>query len=317
MTRHLAIGKEVTYGTPVAYTKYSPYITESFGEDNQMLYAETVEARDIIKKRLGAYKLEGSINMFVEPENIGLLLLGLFGGVVSQQQGVTTAYKHTFKPAASLATLTLGIGSDVTGGEKKMTSCQVKKGEFSLVAGEFVSANFDIVAQTILLDALSTPTFSALEPFVFHQGLVEIAGSTDAYVKACKIAVENVINTDPSLNSRLLQRSRLEGLKVTGSLDIEFQALDNFKRFLGDAAAVAPANVYVEHPINMKVSGELADTPHKYEFNVLCPKCVFDSNKANVNKRDWTIQNLPFTAIYDVSSAYTVVVELQNKITSY
>ena len=302
-----------------------PIIGETISEDNSFLFAETVEAREIIKARMGQFKPAGGITMFPEPENMGLLLKSLFGtvadgGVASAQQAATTTYKHTFKPTNNgPRSYTLEVGSDVTAGARKYTSALTKKMELSAVAGEFLQASFDFDAQTVALEALDTASFSALDPFVYSEAYGKIAGSEDANIEAFKVTIENMWADRPTLNSRFPAGKAIEGVKVSGSIDINFTALTNYMRFLGSSSSTSPeAQTYTPHALALHTDGiATGDATYVYELNVLMPECVFKTNKANLDKRSRMMQNVTFEAIYNASSAYVVAVELQNKVESY
>ena len=315
MARHLGIGKESVYGTPVALTKYVPYISEGITEDNQPLYAETVEARSVVKSRLGAYKVGGNLDFYMEPENCGLLLYGAIGAVSSAQQGETTAYKHTFTMGATVPPLTLAIGSDVTAGELKITSGLIKSMEIKCAVNELVSASIDIVGQKGEQTALSSPSFSALDPWVFHEGAVEIATVADTNVEAMTVKIENnIYDDDYSLGSRLRRRGGAGGFKVSGTCDLHFGSLTHWKQFYDGATGVAPANNVAEFQMELIVTGEqIGALAYYYTLHATMAKCVFDTHSAHVSKRDRTIEKCPWTAL----GSSPISLELTNEVTSY
>ncbi len=324
--RYMGIQEELTYGTPLS-TSYDfiPIISESISEDNNFLMAETVESRELVKSRLGKFIAEGTFLQYVEPENIGWILKAIFGtvadgGCTSAQQAATTTYKHTFKPTNNgPRSYTLEMGSDVTDGARKYTSALFKKIELTAAAGELMQAAIDVMAKSVTLEALDSPSFSSLEPFVFHDQYVSIAGAEDADVEAIKIVIENGWADRFALHSRTPVGKSIEDFKVSGTLDLNFDSLANYKRFLGSASSTSPeSQSYTSHALNLMTDGPATgDAAYVYEFNVLMPECYFDTNKANLDKRSRMVQNLPFHAQYNASAAYIVAVELQNKVTAY
>ena len=315
MARYLGLGKESVYGTAVAVSKYVPYTDESITEDNSFLYAETVESRSVVKARLGAYKVGGGINLYTEPENCGFLLYSALGALSTTGPADTSAYTHTFTPGTSMLGMTAFVGSDVTAGALKITSALTKSLEIKCVTGEFVSMAVDMVGQKGEQVALASPSFSALDPFVFHEGSVEIATVADTNVEAMTVKIENdIYDDDYSLGSRFRRRGGVGGLKVSGTMDLNFGSLTEWKQFYDGSTGTAPvANTYSELQLELIITGALISGSSYYKLHCTMPKCVFDTHSANVNQNKRTIENLSWTAL----GSAPISIDLVNEVTSY
>jgi len=321
MTRYLGIGKETEYGTPVEVTKYVDLISESIVASNEVIYPETAQGRDLTKQVAGPFKIGGPVNVFAEPENLGLLLLAAFGSVTSEVQG-TTAYKHEFKPADALGSLTLEIGHDTPSTARKIAGCKVDKLTIEAAVKELVSASFDVVGKTEEITTPGTPEFSELPPFVFHQGTASIAGTPNANVKAFSVTLENKLQADEGYRitpDRTIQVLDIADLLVKAKLDLAFASTDEYKRFLGNATAVSPADTLEPVALNLKCEGAVIEDTYKYTFEIDLPKVIYDTTNANINKRDLIVQGVEATALKDetVGVGYSIMATLINKVTSY
>ena len=320
-SRYVGIGVESVYGTPVAYTKYAPLINHSPSQNNNVIEADSGESQYIIKDRLGRYSTEGTFELYIEPENIGLLLKTILPtATVADQSGTTKL--HTFKPSLTTYPIyTAGFGTDVTAGEHKVTSAVTTKLNIKATADQLHTALFSYVGQKDGAVALSTPTFSTPEPFAFHESPVEIATAADANIEAISIDIEKdrFMNT-PTLGTRFQTRAGNTGrFKVSLSVDLAFESLTQWKRFYDGTTGVAPdTQTYTRHAIELLTTGVgTGDTTDKYKFNVIVPAVTFDTRKCSPSKADRTLENVTFKGIYNVAQTSPVYIELQNQVASY
>lgn len=319
MVRYIGIGKEGAYGTSVALTEFLDAIDESVKDDNGIISDQTMGQRGLTKPTPGEFKVGGGFKAYAEPENLGLLLLGLFGASsdtpTTPEAGVTL---HTFAPAVTPQYLTVGIGSEVTGGQKTVGSSAVRKAKFSIGPGQKLLAEFDIFGQTHKVDALVSPTFSTKQPFHWVHASAKIATVAKTYIKAMTIEVENKWTEDDyTLGSRLLRGAPLGGLVVKGSMDCQFDQLDQLKYFLGAAAAVAPAATLTKQRLDLEfISDVLAGATQYYFMKFIMLETLFKTHKANINKRDRTIENLEWEC-YVPSAGTQFSILYQNTIASY
>ncbi len=320
VSRFVGLGKEASYAEDVALTEFISAIDEGFGEDNQYIAEEEMGQRGLNKPQLGAFKAPGGFKFYGEPENIGLFLLGLFGEVATTPGAAASEYIHTYKPSATPQYLTVGIGTGVTAGQKTYPGFATKKGKFSLAPNNKLLVEAEGFPKTLNLDALASPSYSALDPFVFHQGSVEIATVADTNVQAMVIEVENMWKEDEyTIGSRLLRKATMQGVKVSGTMDLLFDDLTQFELFLGKAAQTAPLEGEAPTKQQLELLIETAvviDTVDTYKLNFIMKECLYKTSKANINKQERTIQNLEWEA-YNPASGDQIEAILYNGVASY
>ena len=318
-TRGIGVGKESTYGEDVALTEFISAIDENMSYDNQIISDIEMGARGMAKPMLGAFKAAGGFKFFGEPENFGLLLLGLFGSVGSVV-GAAGEYTHTFTPADSATYLTMGVITGFTAGQRTHPGYAVKKMKFTMAPNEKLLVEVDGFAKTLNIDALAAPSFSTLDPFVFHQGDAKIATSSNADIQAMTIEIENEFKEDEyTIGSRLLRKATMQGLKVTGTMDILFDSLDELELFLGKAAQTAPleGEPATKQQIDLDIDTLITiSTVQTYQFNLELKECLYKTEKANVIKQERLIQNVEFEC-YAPSTGDQVTAILENAVVSY
>lgn len=320
VSRGIGIGKEATYGQDVVLTEFISGIDENMSYDNQIISDQEMGQRGMAKPMLGAFKADGGFKFFGEPENMGLLLLGLFGQVNTIAGGGGGEFIHTFTPADVAQYLTMGVITGFTAGQRTHPGYATKKAKFSLAPNEKLLVEIDGFAKTLEIDALASPSFSVLDPFVFHQGDAQIATVSNTDIQAMTIEIENVFKEDEfTIGSRLKRTATMQGIKVSGTMDILFDSLTELELFLGKLAQTAPlegepaTKQQLDLNIDTLVTISTVDT---YQFNIELKECLYKTEKAPVVKQDRLIQNIEFEC-YAPASGDQVTAVLQNAVASY
>ena len=276
---------------------------------------------DIKKHVAGPYAVAGDFPIKVEPENIGLILLGTFGvAAAPQQQGETTAYQHDFTPIAEdsdLDSFTIGYGLKNLN-EQRFAGCKIKKLTLRCEAGDILLGTISIVGKTESLETIQIPTFSTLVPFKWSQ--VTFTRSSPSTIKpvAFDFNYENIFDEgDYRLtNSRFIETLELLSRKITGLIDLKFANTDDLKKFYGSGSATSPQDELASVDLNCKFEGPVADDPYKYTLELDIPKVVYDLANVDVNLRDRLIQGIEWTAVYDAVSGYVAKASLINKVST-
>jgi hypothetical protein len=317
MARYIALGKEGSYAADVALTEYIDAIEDSPKADNSIIADETMGVRGLTKPVPGDFKTGRTFKFYAESENMGLVLLGLLGAV-SSALVETGVYKHTFTPGTAGQYLTAGGGSDVTAGQRTNPGFAVRKAKLSCAPNTKVLVEVDGFGKSLHLDALLSPSFSAKPCFHHGQATAKIATVAKTYIKAMSIEVENKWDEeDYTLGSRELRSAPLRGLVIKGTMDCLFDQLDQLKMFLGNNAAVAPAATLVKQRLDLNFLGDVLIGATQFpQLNLILPETLFKTHKADVNKRDRTIENLEWEC-YALTSGAQMTIELQNTIASY
>ena len=273
-----------------------------------MIDVETAGLRARRYRVPGPYRVSGSFDMVVAPDNIALLLKAGLGSV-STTAGGGGAYKHEFTPADTLPSLTLEVCPDVGSRSRQIVGVGITSLGFEATAREVLTCSVDVLGQKETLVSPSSPTLPSLRPFIFFEGSLSLGGSDVANVEAFRFTIENDIPDDAFvLGSRFLPGLRVQGMTVSGDMDVAFTTWDLYKRFFGNATASTPQTSLESVSLTLTFTGEsTGDTTAGYEnykFIAEFPKVYFDTSEANFDRRDRIVQSLGWTAIYDSASGY-------------
>jgi len=320
VVRYLALKKETEYGTAVVPDKFIDIVSESLAYRNNVIYVENVNSVDYLKQVAGPYGIAGDFDIKVEPENIGHILLGLFGQVTSEVQGATSAYKHTFKPIgedSELPSFTFGVGMGAVT-DRRIAGCKIKKLTLSCEAGNLLLGSVTIVGKKDSITDLLTPSFSALPPFAWNQATVKRAATTIKPL-GFEFNYENILSEDEYrlTTDRTIQELPWLSRKISGRMDLKFANTDDLKRFYGSDTVTTPQETLGTLALNFKFEGALIEDPYKYTLEIDLPKVVYDLAGANISVRDKIVQGIEWTALYDATATYAAKVELTNKVSSY
>jgi len=308
----MGVKEETTFGTAATVDKYIDIVSEDLKSDRGTIFPETVDSRYQKKQVAGANIVRGTVNFVVEPENVAHLFKWTLGSVTSVQQGTTTVYDHTFKPADDIKSFTVEIGLDSYG--RVIKGCLVNRLTLESVAKKQLVGSVEVVGrEEVKLASPGTPTFSGLRPFVWSDASFTIAGADKkSQLKAFRLNVANNIPVDELYGhgSSLLQRIEVAGLDVEGNLDLSHVDSAQFDNFLaGNAVA-----------LNLKFTGEatgVAEYPN-YTLEVDLPNCVYLSDAVpHLDRKEPLKSNVPFRALYDPTAGYVLKIVVRNKVTAY
>lgn len=322
-TRFVGIAEETTYGTPIASAEWLDVVREGVVAAQNFIDAETAAQRTRRMRPPGGYSVGGPIEMIVNPDNITKLLKWLLGDVTTTDDGEVTpvAYKHEFEPAQTLKSFTIEICPDVGAQSKQIGGGICRSIAFAAEAREVITASVEVFGQKDKLISPTTPTLSALDPFVFFEGDLKLETVSVAAAEAFRCTIANDIPDDVHvIGSRFIPGIRLQGLEVTGDMDIAFLNWDYYKRFWGGAAVTEPATrpetVALQFVATGPANGSVGSGFENYLFQIDLPKVTLDTSEATFDRRDRVVESLGFTALYDATATYAVKVTVINKKTA-
>lgn len=313
MARYVGLGKETTYGTAVAATRYAEAIA-SIKPDQGWIIPQPIAGRAFRKRNLGPYRARGTIGDFpVEPENIiGELLLGVLGSVSSQQIGATGVYTHTFEPADTIPSFTTRIGVEQT--ERILPGCLVNSLTVKFAHDKDIQANAEILSGfQETKGSITTPTISELQALNMHDA--------DSYIKIGGVEKQNLIydleitinNNIPfdrgDLSGRTFSEIRVGQRVVTGKLSAYFDETDEYDRFIDGE----------EFNLILLALGPIAYDINKYFIKFELRKCVYLKDVVPDVKpqSEPLVVDAPFQAFFDSTKGWEIQAILQNKIASY
>lgn len=236
----LSVGKESTWGTPVARNRWFEFRQEGLQLDKEFLRSRQLKAGAMFQtstRRVATTKgVSGQVTMEVPNKSFGIFLDQLHGNVVTPvQQGATAAYLQTHNigttdPAAK--SLTVQVGKPDVGGTTRAFTypgAKVQAITFAAQVGEFLTAQIDLDAKDEdTATALDTPAYPAsLRSFDFTQGVVLLNGASAGVVKGFSLPLKfEYANDRFSLGSTVKSAPLVNGYPdISPTLDIEFKDL--------------------------------------------------------------------------------------------
>ena len=310
--RYLGLGKESTYGTAVAATRYLEAIA-SIKPDQGWIIPPPIASRAFRKRNLGPYRARGTIGDFpVEPENIGELLLGAFGSV-STQNLVTGVYKHTFSPANILPSYSVRMGVEQT--ERILVGGLVESLTVKFAHDKDIQASAEILSGFVEQKAIiGSPTISALQALNMQNAAsvltIDVMNKRNI-IYDLELTIKNNIPFDKGdLSGRTFATKRVGQREVSGKLSAYFDDTTEYDRFIAGT----------EFTLIITAQGPLIVTDYYYKLGFEARKCVYSGGVPDVKpQNEPLVIDAPFKALYDTTDGFNAEAKatLQNAIAAY
>lgn len=328
--RWIGLEKEATYGAgKVSHPEQSLAIIELDAQPDQQRDIEAESAyRQANISTLGPFLGTGRLTHYARPDRLGRLLHWVTGKtVVSTQQDTGTMYKHDFAVDNALTTLdsfVIGDHRGLTGLDARyLNGCAIKSLTLEAAARAKVICETEFIYNWEELDTASTMgTLSALRPFIFYDGTIELPNAIAlANVESFRFKIENGMPDDShNCGSRKLPGMELEGVKMTIEADLKFKTWALRQKFYG-ATIAGPAEPKEPQTEDRTFSAEITLTGEpsgdaaaaNYKLVILLNKVVPIENPSNVVRRDRLTERVTLEALYHASD----VINLYNKDTAY
>jgi hypothetical protein len=302
--RYIGVIQEEIFKTePSGGIAYVDIYDEKVVPDKDLITFETAASRSYNKRTYGDFRAQGDINLPAVPdEGLGWLLKFAMGDVDSDSSGA--GYVHTFQCADTIPSFTTKIGiTDFASMLRTLTGVLLDTLTFK---SEYLKG-LDVTAKLIGFNAetkgaIGNPDVSALNPFVFAQGVYKTGGTPRAYLHGFTLNVANNIPADKWFN-----KVHVGKRKVDGTITLVFDETTEYDRFLtGDPFS-----------LDIAFTGALIGGSTYYYLRFYLPVCVFLKDVTpHINKREMCIIDAPFQAFYDPT--YTELqIELLNATDSY
>ena len=318
MVRYTALGKETEFQTAVAASTYLNAGCRD-NPDNNIVHPKPVSTIHEYDYIIGPYTNQGAIEeYYVNPDNIGDLLMALFGTDTPAQLG-GTAYKHdfTFNDTPPSYTIRKGVELD----EEILAGCLFSKLTTKFTSKDGVKASADFYNTKLKTSGvIGTPSLSTLNAFpcmnlTANSGNLNIATvDKRALIYDCEITIERTIphNNVFNLESRNMPSKLSGGVSVGGKLSAIFTSATERDRVL----AGTPFSLTVN------VAGPLIEDAYYYSLGFELHKCVYNSggSPAVTAQDEPLVADLPFKAHYDTTTGFNSAAHayLQNtRTTSY
>jgi len=310
LVRYVGIGKETTYGTAVAATRYLEAIA-SIKPDQKWIVPNPIAQRAFRKRNLGPYRAQGTIGAFpVEPENIGELLCGVLGqdSVTNPYAGV---YLHTFSAADTLPSHTIRLGVEQI--ERILPGSLVESLKLNFAYNKDAEAQAEIYSGFLETKAaIGTPSISALQalnPALLSSTLNIGGASKKDIVYDAEITIKNHIPFDKAtIDGRTFQKKRYGHREITGKLSMFFDDTAEYDRFIAGTS----------FGLTLTSFGPIIASTYCYFLDVELWNCVYEKDLAPDVKpqNEPLVVDAPFKAFYDVGQAKDIAVLLENTISA-
>lgn len=290
MARYLGLGKEASFGSAAALSKYIAIVSEDIQLQKERIIQEDVSSRQRSKWRPGTERVGGGWRWNIHYENIGEILLGLLGQVATSQPDSVNApntYQHIFSPSDSIPTWTVEVGLDeVTA--KQAVGVAIEGVSLRLSPNELFQGEVDIIGKTLSLKALSTPSFPTLDPIAFYDvSSIQVGGVAANLIEAEINIANNIVDDAFVLGSRQLDRIELGYIEVAGSFSLAFDSTSEMDKFLSDT----------ESSLQILMQGAVIEATYNYKLQIDIPRIVYSEAQASIDRRERIIQNINFVAL--------------------
>lgn len=237
---------ETTVGTLVTVDKFLPVTAPEVAQEIERHDSMGIRAGRLITAawKPGSRTIGGTVETELWNTDIATLFRHMFGAVEVATN--SSQWDYTYTPADLTGeSMTIQVGKPaIDGTVHPFTWGGAKIGSWTLTAevGSLAMLSLDIVAMTetngVSLAVASYDT--ALEPFVFTEANLLIAGSTNNVVSSFEIACDNGLTERPRLGSAYSREYLQNGFReITGTAKTDFVDLTQYDRFLdGDETAL-------------------------------------------------------------------------------
>lgn len=240
---HIGLGKETTFGTPVAAADYFRFRSENVVTQIEEVTPPNIQGVfDEGPTYQGLETHQGEIVFDGHPNILGWFLLGGLGPVTTTEPDIGVRWRHVFVARQTEFSelcvpqpLTLEIHRDL-GQAFQLAGSAVATLALRFGIGEKVlAATAGIIAKSMARITATTPTFEATTPFFWHQAQIRLPQPT-AFVTKQDVAIEINQGVEGKAyidGTRTIARIRASGsrvITVSGTAlanDTEFTAFRN------------------------------------------------------------------------------------------
>lgn len=307
----VGLGKESSYGVPVAPTVFIP-IKESDGVqinmDTQFVEAIKGTAPKNKDAFTGKVEMTGGFESDLYPLFVGNIINSAMGNVVSAlESGESSVYKHTFTENTSKPSYTIEqkFGEII----KRFQGYIVRTFSIEGKAGEAVSFNFEGFAQNQANASPTTPTYETSRTFNFRDFTSVKIGSVDVTAKTEEVSLEydNALEAFYAVGDNY-QKSLYPGQsECKGKIMLYLD--NNTKDFLEDYIAGT------HRSIEIKIEGDTIGTASKNTMKALVARAAITSVSTKLSF-DYNALELEFEAVEDPTDGI-LKVELINSIPNF
>lgn len=317
---HIGIGKETTWGTPVAASDYLKFNSEGISEEIEQIVLESMEGVvDEAASYEGLRSISGDVSFDVYPNSVGYLLRSAFGAPVTTQPDATndpTVYKHEFTPVQSnfssdsaLPPYTLEVHRDF---EQAFQYAGTVINNLTLNFGtdnKVMQGTAAVIAKKLSLIAKTIPSFDTTSPFLWNQATITISGTENADIQTLQFGVNNSLEGRATINgTKEISRISRSGKRTFPvSFTFDLKDLSEFTRFRSQNEISAKIEL-----VGANISGT-----YNHTLTIDIPKLRYTAFPINVGGSESITAQVEGIAKYDNASSHAMKVTLINTMSSY
>lgn len=305
--------KQSAFGTPSVVDKWIPFVSESTAKNYEMLEivdSESRHKRDM--KPLGRIAVEGDINTYVEPENVGYPLYFLMGSAPAPTNVTGSVYKHTFDVANEIPYFTMEMMyGTLTTKAKRAYDCKMKGATFDF-AEDILAVTWNVHGADYsgAVTDPATITYPKKRKYTFKDSTVDItpdgaSAETGVKIKSGQLQIDNGLITDDYYQgNQKVQQLDAGKFSVKGSFELILSsgtALDGW--FNGDKSA----------EFKVTYAGDTISGTNKYDLVFIVPNAWVNSHSTNMTQNEVITRQVEFEGFYDPDDTpKTLRITLQN-----
>lgn len=237
----VGVAKEAGIGTAVAPTKFLSVYSENFETKAEQITSKGLanSADLVVKNQQGARSVSGGFTLDLEPENCGELFKFALGS--EGTSGTTSPQTHTFTRLGNALLPSATVWKDLGLEQFEFTGCMCNTLTISGKAGGAepytIAVEFLGLEQGVTLGTQSV-TYETQQPFVFSQSALAVGGTTAiADYEGFSLTINNNVKIAHTLTSEnWAQKIWSEGMQITGTMDLIFEDLTEYNKFLNGTA---------------------------------------------------------------------------------
>ncbi|WP_141434384.1 phage tail tube protein [Bacillus sp. 03113] len=313
---HVGIGKETTWGTPVAASDYIKFASEGFTEEIEQVMSETMNGTvDEGASYEGGRTVAGDLSFDVYPNIVGHLLRSAFGAPVTTmlEAGV---YQHVFTPVqanfsnvCALPPYTFEVHRDF---EQAFQYIGAVVNELTFSFGtdsKIMQGSAAVIAKKLEMIAKTTPSFETTNPFLWHQAAITIDGVDNDDLQTLEFGINNNLEGRATLDgtkevSRILRNGKRA---FTVSFTFDLKDLAEYNRFRSQSEVAS----------KIELTGSAIGGSNNFKITIDIPKLRYTAFPINVGGAETITAQVEGTAKYDAASANAMKITLINTKSSY
>lgn len=319
INKKLQIGNETEYGTLVPMTENLNYLNESIklevekGSEESLIAGKAISGVDVL-----AYKVSGSVELNLKPENAGRVLARALGKEPTNpalKADTTGVYEHTLvgvKAGEVLPSFDITVDRGIA--IKAYTGLVVESISFKVGAKETVKLTLNVKGKAevpgTLNNALEIPELSA---FRFVGGKVTVDGTNYGKVTSLTWDYNNGLDDGfYTISSGMYAEKPEHSLKTS---EISFEAeYDNSSEALRENKYIAGNYASIEFEFESKALIEIGEP---YKIKVTMPKVSISEASVNVGGKDRIMISVKGVATENGGVEPTTVVVTDDVATKY